>query len=147
ERELLEVPLPRILENLQGTPPARTDVERVLVKEFLLDPESEYFDIEKLRLKSTDERSLQSRYRLRMTVTATDNNIETGPHQGQSKESFTLLVVSENELLAEIAKEEETLHIKLEDAVNRLKDARLRLEKVIVETPDLNRDDFLPLSR
>lgn len=145
ERELLEIALPRILENLANNPPARTDIERVLIKEFVLDPESEYFDVEKLRLKSTDDRALQARYRLRMSVAATDNNIETGPHQGQSKESFTLLVVSENELLTEIAKEEETLHIKLEDAVNRLKDARLRLEKVLLDIPDVKQDEFRAL--
>ncbi len=147
EREAFEIPLNRILDNLPKQPPARADVERILIKEFVLDPETEYFDVEKLKLKSTDDKTVQARYRVRLTVAAADNNIETGPHQGLSKETFTLLVVSENELLTDIAKEEESLHIKLEDAHNRLKDARLRLEKVILEIPDVKSDEFVPLAR
>jgi hypothetical protein len=56
--------------------------------------------------------------------------VETGPSVGQTKEKFTFLVVSEFELLAEIAKEEESLHVKLEDTVARLKDAQLKLNQV-----------------
>jgi len=41
-----------------------------------------------------------------------------------------VLVVSEAELLVEIAKEEQTLHFKLEDAVKRLRDARQRLDEL-----------------
>jgi hypothetical protein len=103
--------------------------------------------VEKLGLKIADEKAVQPRYRLRLWVTASDNNIETGPRAGQSKERFTVLVVSEHELLAEIAKEEESLHIKLEESVNRLKDAKVKLTKITEELPELKPDEFSPLAR
>jgi hypothetical protein len=124
-------------------------VDRALIKEHLLEPESEFFDVAKLGLKVADEKSIQPHYRLRLGMVATDNDVETGPHQGLSKEKFNLFVVSENELLAEIAKEEEGLHIKLEEMVNRLKEARVRLERVIqeLEDPKLRPEEFAPLAR
>ena len=72
----------------------------------------------------------QPRYRLKLWVTAADNNIETGPAVASSKERFNLVIVSENELLAEIAKEEESLHLKLEQAVDKLRIQRTHLEDV-----------------
>jgi hypothetical protein len=119
----------------------------VLLKEYTLDPDLEAFSVERLGLKVADEKAAQPHYRLRLSVVATDNNIETGPRSSQSKERFTVFVVSEHELLAEIAKEEENLRIKLEEAINRLKDGRLKLEKVIQELPDLKPDEFSPLAR
>jgi hypothetical protein len=149
DRESLETPLNRLLPQLGERPPAREDVDRAFVKELVLDPDAEYFDVAKLGLKLADDKGIQPHYRLRLSVQATDTDIETGPHVGLSKERFTLTVISENELLAEIAKEEEGLHIKLEEAVNRLKDARLRLEKVIQEldNPNLRPDEFSALGR
>jgi hypothetical protein len=119
----------------------------VLLKDYTLDPDLEAFSVEPLGLKVADEKAAQPHYRLRLSVVATDNNIETGPRSSQSKERFTVLVVSEHELLAEIAKEEENLRIKLEDAINRLKDGKLKLEKVTQELPDLKPDEFSPLAR
>src|SRR5207248_3220023 len=53
---------------------------------------------------------------------------------GPNKEPpFTVLVVSEAELLVEIAKEEQNLHFKMEDTVGRLRDARLRVDKLAEE--------------
>src|SRR5262249_9054003 len=115
-----------------------------LLKSFDLDPELEVFSVGKLGLKVADEKAVQPHYRLRLSVSATDNNIETGPGVGQSKEKFTFLIVSENELLAEIAKEEEGLHVKLEEAVNRLKDGKIKLDKVAQELPELKPDEFSP---
>jgi hypothetical protein len=136
-----DVPLSRLqelLEQLPGQP---------LLREYNLDPDFESFGVDRLGLLVKDDRDIQPHYRLRLWVTATDNNIETGPRTGQSKEKFTLLVVSENELLAEIAKEEETLHTKLEEAVNRLKDAKIKLDKVAQELPDLKPEEFSPMAR
>src|SRR5262249_7792118 len=102
-----------------------------LVTQFEVKPQVEALDLrDRLpELKVKDEQQIQPRYRLRLTVTATDNNVETGPGVGPNKEPpFTVFVVSEAELLVEIAKEEQNLHFKLEDTVGRLKDARLKLE-------------------
>jgi hypothetical protein len=124
-----------------------------LLKDFELDPDFETFAVSRLRLKPTDEKAVQPHYRLRLWVAATDNNVEReekgqfAPGVGLSKEKFTILVVSENELLAEIAKEEEGLHVKLEEALNRLKDARLKLDKIMQELPELKPDEFSPMAR
>ncbi|HLN27627.1 MAG TPA: hypothetical protein VK395_07765 [Gemmataceae bacterium] len=121
--------------------------EQTLLRDHTLDPEEEAFDVEKLGLKVSDELQFQPQYRLRLWVDATDNNIETGPGVGSSKEKFNFLIVSENELLLEIAKEEESLHIKLEDAVNKLKEARNKVEQVSQELPSLKPEEFSPMAR
>ena len=79
-------------------------------------------------------------------MVATDNNIETGPGVGQSKEKLVFLIISEDELLLEIAKVEEGLHIKLDDAVGKLKDAKLKMEQVIQELPTLQPKEFSPMA-
>jgi hypothetical protein len=139
---LRALPRVRLEELFTNEPPAEK-----LLKDFDLDPDRDTFNVAGLRLKEVDERVAQPHYRLRLSVTATDNNVETGPRVGQSKEKFTFLVVSENELLAEIAKEEEGLHVKLEEALNRLKDAKIKLDKVAQELPEAKPDELSPLAR
>src|SRR5205085_8726356 len=114
-----------------------------LVTQFDVRPQYEFLDLrDRLPdLKVRDEQQLQPRYRLRLTATATDNNVETGPGVGPNKEPpFTILVVSEPELLVEIGKEEQNLHFKLEDTVTRLKDAKLKLEKLSEQLADIPAD-------
>jgi hypothetical protein len=141
ERSLSRLPLAKLEASLEQ-PPGED-----LLKDYNLDPDVEAFGVDQLGLKVADEKANQPRYRLRLWLVATDNNVESGPRTGQSKERFTVLVVSEHELLAEIAKEEESLHIKLEDAVSRLKDSKVKLAKVIQEMPELKRDEFSPMAR
>lgn len=123
----------KLREMLRLPPPAEKRSLRDFTME--LDPDRESFDLLQQfpRLKVSDERDTQPRYQLRLWLVATDNNVETGPSVGQSKEKFTFVVVSEFELLAEIAKEEEGLHVKLEDTVTRLKDTQLKLNQVAEE--------------
>jgi hypothetical protein len=123
---------------------AQSKPQEKLVTNLTLDPEEEFFDIETLGLKVSDEQQVQPRYRMRLWVEALDNNVETGPGLGQSKEKFTILIISENDLLVEIAKEEESLHVKLEDTVNKLKDARNKLAQLIQELPGLQAAEFSP---
>jgi hypothetical protein len=118
-----------------------------LLRELTLDPEDEFLDLQPLGLKVTDDSQVQPRYRLRLEIAAADGNVETGPGTGTSKEKFTIQLVSENELLGEIAKEEESLHVKLEDAVNKLKEGRTKLDQVLQELPTLKPDEFSPLTR
>jgi len=134
-------PLVKLKEALRQSP------RQKLLTEYSIDPDIESFSVAALDLKVNDERAVQPHYRLQLWVTATDNNIETGPRTGQGKERFVLLVVSENELLAEIAKEEESLHIKLEEAVTRLKDSRIKVDKIAEELPGLKANEFSPLAR
>jgi hypothetical protein len=144
ERAQEDVPLATLLERLQQEPPDQATLARRMIKDFPVDPEDDdaKFNVETLNLRVTDEKAVQPHYLLRLWLVATDNNIETGPRQGQSREKFTFLVVSEYELLAEIAKEEEGLRVKLEEAVARLKDGRLKLDRVRQELPMLKPEEF-----
>lgn len=141
------LPLATILQRLGGDAPPADEITSMLLREHELNPETEFFDVNALGLKATDPNAIQPRYRMRLWVTAADSNVETGPSAGKSKDQFNVLIVSENELLSEIAKEEEGLYVKLEETVNRLKDARLKLEKVIGDLPTLKEDELKPVSR
>ncbi|HEX4592277.1 MAG TPA: hypothetical protein VH120_20245, partial [Gemmataceae bacterium] len=136
ERKLKDVLLAELQQRLKQPPSDRP----VLVPQFEVKPQFEGLDLrDRLPdLKVKEESQIQPRYRLRVTVQATDNNVETGPGVGPNKEPpFTVLVVSELELLVEIAKDEQNLHFKMEDTVGRLRDARLRLGKLAEELPAL----------
>ncbi len=141
EQERDEIPLSLLRQRLQARQ------TKSLLREHTLDPDEEWFEVEKLGLKVSDERQEQPHYRMRLWVVATDSNLETGPGVGQSKERFTFLIISENELLTEIAKEEEGLHVKLDDTVNRLKDSRGKLDQVAKELPELKPEEFSPMAR
>ncbi|HLJ93669.1 MAG TPA: hypothetical protein VKU02_10815 [Gemmataceae bacterium] len=125
---------------------ANESTQNQAVLNLTLDPEEEFFEVGQLGLKVSEDPQTQHRYRLRLWVEALDNNVDTGPGVGISKEKFTIVLVSENELLLEIAKEEESLHVKLEDTVNKLKDARNKLEQVILEMPSLRAEEFSPMA-
>src|SRR5262249_12968933 len=112
-----------------------------------LDPTEDVFDVSQLSLKVSDDRQVQPHYGLGLWLAVTDNNIETGPGTGESKERFFFLIVSEDELLVEIAKEEESLHLKLEDRVNRLKDSRTKFDRGVRELPRLKPDEYSPMAR
>jgi len=126
---------------------------RVLVKDFTVKPDTWNnaeadalecdFPLWTLKLKEIEARKTQARYRLTLWMEAVDTDLESDreadgtprPHTSRSKESFTFQVVSETELLAEISKEEELLHLKLEDVFNQL----LEKEAVLSQgTLDLN---------
>jgi hypothetical protein len=124
--------------------------QRPHLTEFALDADREFFDLMKQipGLKEADERTIQPRYRLRLWLVATDTNIETGPRSSESKDRFSLIVVSETELLAEIAKEEEGLHLKLEQTLAKLKASRTKLQQVLNELadPKFEEKTFSPLA-
>jgi hypothetical protein len=133
DRSARDVPRAELLRRLDNPP---GDIP--LVRQFSLQPLFEGLDLrDRLPdLKITGDLEVQPRYRLKLTVTATDNNIETGPGIGANKEPpFNVMVVSETELLVEIARDEETQHVKTEDAVSRLREVRAKLDKVTDELP------------
>jgi hypothetical protein len=126
-----------------------------LLREFAVDPEDAASRLDLLRLDNPlavkDEREVQPRYKMQLGMEAVDNDLLTGPKRGQNKEKFTFLIVSENELLSEVGKEEENLHVKLEDMTTRLRENQSRLEKIIsdlgsVGSPALKANEFDPLS-
>jgi hypothetical protein len=146
-------------------PPHPAAVGGRLLREFALEPnlgpKDEAFvlddgyklDLRKLDnpLEVRDPKEIQPRYRMQLWMEAVDNDLLTGPKRAPNKEKFTFLVVSENELLSEVGKEEEGLHVKLDDVTTRLREEQSRLEKVIsdlgsVGSPARKADEFAPLS-
>jgi hypothetical protein len=87
-------------------------------------------------LKKAGENALIApRFRMRVTVLATDNNVETGPRTGQNKETLTFIVVPYEELLADMHKDEETLAYKVQELVDKMHDVKSGIEKVVERMP------------
>jgi hypothetical protein len=148
-------PIPKPTKNDPKNTVPHPITQRTLLREHTLDPEdpTSSLDLQKVpkSLEVTDPKQIQPRYRMSLWMEVTDNDVLTGPHRNVSKEKFTFLVVSENELLSEIGKEEESLHVKLDDMVNRLKESRGKLDTVIgdlgpIGAPPLKADQFPPVS-
>ncbi len=57
---------------------------------------------------------------LKLSVAATDNNVETGPTTSKTRSPIFFLVVPETELLSQIALEEESLRERLEKVLQKL---------------------------
>jgi hypothetical protein len=129
ERAKEAIPLAALESKLRGPAPRSGQMLRIhsLAQE-------NGFDFQKhlRKLKVADpQREAQLHYRIKLAVSATDNNIETGPTKVTSKLPVTLLVVSEYELLAQILLEEEALRERLEKAVDRLKSGKTFLDEQI----------------
>ncbi len=112
----------------------------------------EGFDLDKvlpnLAVKDPDT-TPQPSYILTLNVTATDNNVETGPKVGQNKEPLLFKVVSHVELLGEISREESELSRKLDEVINKLRDGQQKLLSMAdrFRSPSFNRnnkEDFYP---
>ncbi len=89
-------------------------------------------------LKMTDPSRPQPRYQMQLWLEAIDNDLDSEkdkngkpkPHLKVSDEKFTIFLVSENELLTEIAKEEEQLYGKMEERFQTLLDMQNKLAQV-----------------
>ena len=95
------------------------------------------FDIEKLlpELLEKGENSLQRHYLLALNVRATDSNIETGPKTGENKETLVFRVISEDELLLEIAREQQELALKMDEAIRRIEESQRKLGEMSTRLP------------
>jgi hypothetical protein len=96
-------------------------------------------------LKATNpEKEAQLHYMIKLSVIATDNNVEEGKawtdatgttfwgNSTRSKNQFQFLVVTENELLAQIVLEEESLSERLEGAYDRLKTSKTKADEQLI---------------
>jgi hypothetical protein len=161
------VPLERITENLTKPQPLKVGLKTSFLLEKLdeLDPRAKtdspsFFNLDMVkgpdggRLKVPTGESVQPRYRMQLWMEAVDTDIETGKevlktdkgveyrgNRGVSKEKLTFVVVPENELLLEIAKEEDALYIKLGDQVRKLQEGLNKLDRV---KEDLNSAEVKP---
>jgi hypothetical protein len=89
-------------------------------------------------LKMTDPSRPQPRYQMQIWLEAVDTDLDSEkakdgkpqPHVKVSEEKFTFFLVSENELLTEIAKEEEKLHNDLNVKYEELLETQVKLVRV-----------------
>jgi hypothetical protein len=89
-------------------------------------------------LKMTDPSRPQPRYQMQLWLEAVDNDLDSEkttdgrpqPHLRASEERYTIFLVSENELLTEIAKEEEQLYAKLDERYQGLLDMQNKLAQI-----------------
>lgn len=126
--------LEQILSQPMATEPKEGQIEarQNVVREIRFrDQISDTFDLERAlpNLRVRDPNEIQPRYRLELTMRAVDVNFETGPRIGESLEPIRLLIVSEQDLLAEMNKDEDSLITKLDGVINRLKTAQSRLNE------------------
>jgi hypothetical protein len=122
------IALAEVLANLDKAAP-----DRKLLNEFRFDPSDAdtSFDVKPLNLevpKGSGEP--QPRYKMQIWVEAVDNNIETGPSKSLVKERLPFLIVSEDELLTEIGKEEEVEYGKLSEVVTLLKQSQEKMSTI-----------------
>src|SRR5262249_54838879 len=85
-------PVPTFLRALANLDAQEKPQEKQLTN-LTLDPDEEAFDVAPLGLKVNADQQVQPQYRMRLWMEALDNNVETGPGIGRSKERFTLLLI------------------------------------------------------
>jgi hypothetical protein len=162
EKVNLEVPAAALHELLKPGQKLRPLTREGLTREFkltfdesMLDDKflnhNYFFSLEKLlpQLAPAGSKSSgpQLHYSLKIALAATDNNVETGPGTSPSKVSFNFLVVSENELLAQIVAEEEELRGNMERAMKTLDVARTALVDGIARLKAANTGLVEPATR
>ncbi len=109
-------------------------LDRDSFKQITDEPKND-FPLWKLELRLPGVRVIQPRYKMQLWVEAVDTDVDSEPlrdgkpqpHVSPSKEKFQLLVVSETELLSEIAVEEETLRKKLDEVFVAIAESEAKL--------------------
>lgn len=138
--ELIPLALVEEKLNVRQRPPYRALVSEFEIKpdewtKAETDPLNCDFPLFRENLKVTDVRLTQPRYQVDLRLEAVDTDLDGAadkdgrplPHIKASDERFPLIVVSENELLSEIAKEEEKLYGDLESAFNKIIETEAKL--------------------
>ncbi len=151
------VPVPQFLEEFTKRPLALEDIQKNLdgprpagadetVQRLVTFPpdavrEEVGFDLKKVApgLKRSTESEAQRNYILTLNVMAVDSNVEAAkPGIGQNKETMVFKLVSDGELLTEIAREEAGLADKLDDAIRRIADMDSKLRSMAIRFPSLD---------
>ncbi len=119
--------------------PQPPDDPQVIKELRLRDQDTDVFDLRSAipSLEEKDRSKAQPRYRIDVVVKVTDTNIETGPKVGQSLETIRLLVISEAELLVEMAKDEEVQIARLDEVLKKLRMAQVKLVQTAQRLRDL----------
>jgi hypothetical protein len=139
---------------------------RSLFKDFKVDPDplskdlkpDEFFTDFPLASANlaASEGKTQLRYRVTLWVEATDNDLDStkerdgvaGPKIGTSKERYPLLVVSDDDLIVEIAKDEEKLSTDMSIMFDKLLDIQSKLATINLDLGggDLKPENLGPMS-
>lgn len=132
-----------------GPPKDRTLAQ--LLRDFTVDhrdPDVPFDLLTEQRGLKAEETETQPRYKMSLWIESTDTDLETGPNKGENKERFQFIIVSEYELLTEIAKEEEGLFVKLDDMTTKLSEAQIKLTQVRTDlaATNLKAEAFGPMS-
>jgi hypothetical protein len=106
--------------------PTADPSKRSVLKLTFDNPNRDYFDLKQLhdagllKLAANSNEDVQTIYRFDLFVTATDTNVDRDGGPNVVRNAEPMRIVSESDLLAEISKEEETLVLKLDDALAKL---------------------------
>ena len=142
--------LKTIMESLDGPRPTGSEMTVVNLVTYPADAIREElgFDLKKVapELTRTSENEAQRTYMLTLNVIAVDTNVEAAtPGMAQNKETLVFKLVSDGELLTEIAREEAGLADKLDDAIRRLSDVDNKLRSMVAKFNTLTTpESFIP---
>lgn len=144
-------PFVRVTENRPGGRPPQTAAALValtgqpltpgpgVLKDLKFGLEGDAFDLDAAdavlerrgkRMRVADTADTQPRFRVEVSLVATDTNVFAGAKQGRNLEPLRFLVVPEADLLAEVTKDEEIQTGKFDEALKRLRDAQSKLAQV-----------------
>lgn len=128
---------------LEGPRPTGTDLTVINLVAYPPDAvrEEHGFDLRKVApgLKKPTESEAQRTYMLTLNVSAVDTNVEGAkPGKANNKETLVFKLVSDGELLTEIAREEAGLADKLDDAIRRMADVDNKLRSMVGRFSGLN---------
>ena len=137
------LPIDDILKHLDGPRPTGADETVLRLVTYPPDAVREEvgFDLRKVApgLKRSTDSEVQRNYILTLNVVAVDTNVEAAkPGVGRNKETLVFKLVSDGELLTEIAREEAGLADKLDDAIRRIADVDNKLRSMVARFPTLD---------
>ncbi len=81
------------------------------------------------RMRAASPGDVQPRYKVEVSLVATDGNAVAGPKQGRNLEPIRLTVLSEADLLAEISADEAKTAGRFDEALVRLREAQRKLSQ------------------
>jgi len=120
----------------------------------LTDFDADAFDLMKYMptLEEKDTAKIQPRYKLEVFVVAQDTNVEQTGKDGQplppkttkNLDPIRIQVISEQDLLQEIGKDEEMQRVRMEDIVKKATDARLKLSTELARLNGVSKSNLTP---
>jgi hypothetical protein len=115
----------------------KKEPENTILKSYNLQDEDGVFGFdlrEQMRfIKAIGSTDVQKHYALRLSLIATDNNVYTGPGVSTAVLPYGFLIVSENELLALMMRDQRKYHDLLQGVVQEMEKTRQSLESQLID--------------